>query len=336
MRELVPITYVRQIADQLADFGADVKSWLAKAGLRDADLSNASVTIPVETFGALVSDAVMLSGEPGFGLLAGRRLTPSTHGVVGMAAAASANIREAMEIAERYVALRTQVVSIQTRITSSTLEVYFEPALGLGKAGRAVVETAVVAVKNVADDKTAHGSVCSRVSFAFPKPAHADLARNILGCEVQYGQAWSGLTFPLSAAEQTVSRHDALVLAEALRICGNELKNLRASATVSAKLERLMLERKPSFPALTLCARLLGMAPRTLHRRLTDEGTSYSEVLDSVRHRVARECLRAERLSVKEVAYLLGYNDVANFRRAFKRWEGVPPSEYSPRQHNQP
>ncbi|WP_431824479.1 AraC family transcriptional regulator [Burkholderia sp. F1] len=326
--ESVPINYLRQIADQLADFGASIESWLAREGFREADLSDASVTIPVETFGALVADAVTQTGESGFGLLAGRRLMPSAHGVVGMATSASACIREAMEIVERYVALRTGVVSIYTRATPNTLEVCFEPALGLGKAGPVVVETAVVAVKNIADEKTLHNSACTMVSFAFPEPGHAQLARDILGCEVRYGQSWTGLSFPLPAAEQVASRRDALVLAEAMRICSNELKNLRVGTCVSAKVERLMLERKHSFPPLELCARLLGMTPRTLHRRLTDEGTSYSEVLDSVRRRIARECLEVEKLSVKEVAYLLGYNDVANFRRAFKRWEGVPPSRY--------
>lgn len=326
MNQSVPITYLRQIADQLAGFGVSAEFWLSRAGLREADLSDASVTVAVETFGALITNAVILSGESGFGLLAGRRLISSTHGVVGMAATASSCIREAMEIAERYVGLRTLVVSIRTRSVSGAFEVSFEPAVGLGSAGQSVVEAAVVAVKNIADDKTVHGSACSRVNFAFPSPAHANLARDILGCDIRYGQSWSGLSFPLAAAEQVVSQRDDLVLAEALRICGNELKRLQASATVSARLEKLMLERKPLFPPLALCARLLGMTPRTLHRRLTDEGTSYREVLDSVRHRIARECLRAERLSVKEVAYLLGYTDVANFRRAFKRWEGVPPS----------
>ena len=56
--ESVPVNYLRQVADQLADLGAGVESWLARQGLREADLSNASVTIPVETFGALVADAV--------------------------------------------------------------------------------------------------------------------------------------------------------------------------------------------------------------------------------------------------------------------------------------
>lgn len=318
----VPINYLRQVADQLADANICVPEWLAKQGLREADLANATVTLSVEQFGALAADAVALSGVPGFGLLAGRRLTPSTHGVVGLAAGASGSIKEAMEISVRYLGLRTPLVAMDTRVTRTHLEVRIEPALGLGAAAPAIAEMAVLAMKNIADDKTLQQSACSAVQFAFAEPPHAQLARDILGCEVRYAQPWTALKFPLPVAERAASRHDALVLAEALRICGAELKNLQLNTTVRAKLERLMLERKPAFPPLEACARLLGMTPRTLHRRLMDEGTSYSEVLDSVRHRIARECLKVERLSVKEVAYLLGYNDVSNFRRAFKRWEG--------------
>ena len=41
---------------------------------------------------------------------------------------------------------------------------------------------------------------------------------------------------------------------------------------------------------------------------------------------LALEHLKSGRLSIQEIAFLLGYSDVANFRRAFKRWEGVAPS----------
>jgi AraC-like DNA-binding protein len=49
-------------------------------------------------------------------------------------------------------------------------------------------------------------------------------------------------------------------------------------------------------------------------------------VLDQVRYRLAREYLLGTVLPVAEIGYLLGFGDVANFRRAFKRWAGVVPS----------
>ena len=75
-------------------------------------------------------------------------------------------------------------------------------------------------------------------------------------------------------------------------------------------------------------ARLLYVTPRTLHRRLQREQTSYKQILREVRHALAIEHLKSGRLSVEEIAWTLGYSDVANFRRAFRQWEGVAPSDY--------
>lgn len=329
----VRVTYLRQIADQAVELGVDVARWLATSGLKEQDLADATFVIPIEKFGDLVAAAIAQSGESGFGVLAGCRLTPSTHGIVGMAAAASASIREAMQIVERFVCLRTGVIDIRTRVANGKFEVLFEPMLGLGAASNAVIEIAMVAVKNIADDLALHGSACTSVGFSFPEPAHAAMARDIFGCQVQYGQGGSSLCFSLSAAEENAPKYDALVLAESVRFCTEEFRHFRSNKSASARLEGAILGCSPAFPTLTYCARLLGMTPRTLHRRLIDEGTSYREVAESVRHRMALELLR-KKVTVKEVAYLLGYTDMANFRRAFKRWENVAPSAWLARTKN--
>jgi AraC-like DNA-binding protein len=93
-----------------------------------------------------------------------------------------------------------------------------------------------------------------------------------------------------------------------------------------------MLEKQNGFPSLNVTARLCHMTPRTLHRRLIDEGSAFKEILEDVRHMLAVEHLKSGHLTIQEIAYTLGYTDLANFRRAFKRWEGVPPSAYRARE----
>jgi AraC-like DNA-binding protein len=100
--------------------------------------------------------------------------------------------------------------------------------------------------------------------------------------------------------------------------------------SAGSKLEKIVLERLPPIPHLTVCARLLSTTPRTLHRRLIEEGTSYREIVESIRHRMALKLLR-KGSSIKEVTYFLGYADIASFRRAFRRWEGMAPSDWSAR-----
>lgn len=89
-----------------------------------------------------------------------------------------------------------------------------------------------------------------------------------------------------------------------------------------------MLERVGAFPSQQSTAQLLNMTPRTLHRRLADDGTSYREILENVRHALAVESVKSGKLSLQEIAFLLGYDSLRNFRRAFIRWEGMWPSEF--------
>jgi AraC-like DNA-binding protein len=58
------------------------------------------------------------------------------------------------------------------------------------------------------------------------------------------------------------------------------------------------------------------------------EGTSFHDLLEDVRRTLALEHVKSGRFTIEEIAYRLGYSDLANFRRAFRRWESVPPSAY--------
>ncbi len=75
-------------------------------------------------------------------------------------------------------------------------------------------------------------------------------------------------------------------------------------------------------------ARGLGMSRQTLYRRLKDEGVTFEEILDAKRRSLAIRYLGLHRLSVKAVAYKLGFSEPAAFSRAFKRWTGVSPSDF--------
>jgi AraC-like DNA-binding protein len=70
----------------------------------------------------------------------------------------------------------------------------------------------------------------------------------------------------------------------------------------------------------------MGLSRQTLYRRLKDEGVTFEQLLDKLRHRLAIRYLREDRLSVKAASYRLGFSDPAAFSRAFKRWTGNSPS----------
>jgi AraC-like DNA-binding protein len=202
----------------------------------------------------------------------------------------------------------------------------------LGDVQRPILEAVVLSIKNVLDEITMGACNVFEVAFPFDKPDYAALAADVFGCKVRYAQDWAGFRAPRDVLDLPLKLSNAAAFEEAARICQRELQRLTESETIATRVRRLLLEKQQGgFPTLAVTARLLHMTPRTLHRRLEDESTSFREQLESVRHTLAVEHVKSGRFGFDEIAYRLGYTDLANFRRAFKRWESVPPSEFRER-----
>ncbi len=85
-------------------------------------------------------------------------------------------------------------------------------------------------------------------------------------------------------------------------------------------------------PRIEAIARLLGLTPRTLQRRLREEGLRYQVIADEARGAFAQQQLADPACSIEELAGALGYADAGSFGRAFRRWYGCSPAEYRQRQ----
>jgi AraC-like DNA-binding protein len=324
----LPAQYVGHIANEVRSRGADVPAWLAQSGVSEAQLDDAAHALPYGVFRRLVLDSLLVTGEPALGLFVGQRLQANMHGILGYAALSSGSLREALALFERFVALRIPVLAISSEPRAREVRVRVRELRPLGDIQRPVLEAVLMAVKNILDFITMGGCRIVSVAFPFEEPEYAELARELLRCEVRYRQPWAGFTLPRDGLDTPLRMADAGAFRQAAAILERELERLEANETHAGRVRRLLLEGQGGFPSLHVAARTLHMTPRTLHRRLIDEGTSYRDLLAEVRHTLALEHLKAGRSSIDEIAYMLGYSDLANFRRAFKRWEAVPPGVY--------
>jgi AraC-like DNA-binding protein len=87
----------------------------------------------------------------------------------------------------------------------------------------------------------------------------------------------------------------------------------------------------PGQPVLPDVARRLGVSERTLQRRLSERETTFTDVVDDTRRAIAEDHLRRDKLSVGEIAFLLGYSEPSAFSRAFHRWTGAWPADFRAR-----
>ena len=322
------VQYVRLIAEQLDRMEVQLDQWLALSDLTVDELAEESLVIDLERFRKLSVDALRLSGQPALGLMVGEGLGIQAHGALGYAAMSSRTIREVLELIQRYIGVRIAVVAMTVEASAGAVRVLLHEPLPLGAIRAMVLEGALCSIKGVLDDVSMGACEIQGASFPFPDPGYAAQAAAILRCPVRYGQPAAGLTLSPRILDLPLKTSDPLAFRHAEELCRRELRAIEASRSWVARVQRILLEQRVGFPSLEETARRLHVTPRTLHRRLVEEDSAFRVILDDLRRRSSMEQLSAGDASVEEVAYILGYSDPANFRRAFRRWTGVPPTRF--------
>lgn len=138
--------------------------------------------------------------------------------------------------------------------------------------------------------------------------------------EVAFGPASKDLS--IVSADHHLNKLLIAYCEDALSRRPNKRGSLRAS--VENAMVPLLPHGKASLEAI---ARRLGVSQRTLARRLAAERLTFSAVLDDLRRDLAEHYLADAYLSISQVAWLLGYQEVSSFTHAFKRWTGKTPRQ---------
>jgi AraC-like DNA-binding protein len=135
--------------------------------------------------------------------------------------------------------------------------------------------------------------------------------------------------FDKSYLSQSVASADPSLHALIRQHADALLAELPHVQSVTARVRELITkELAGGNPIAANIARQMPMGARTLGRRLEGEGTTFKELLDDMRRRLALGYVAGSLLPLSEIAFLLGFSQTAAFHRAFKRWTGQTPLEY--------
>jgi AraC-like DNA-binding protein len=162
------------------------------------------------------------------------------------------------------------------------------------------------------------------VEYNFPAPANAHVYEETFGCPVRFGMPHNVMEFSDTDLVSALPANPPLMNG------GGEVLATLATAqppTFSAKVQALLASLLPKGPPHRDDVRAqMMMSERTLQRRLAEEGTSFTNLVDDTRRELARQSLSAGELSLKMLSFQLG-SEPSAFYRACKRWFGMAPSD---------
>lgn len=166
-----------------------------------------------------------------------------------------------------------------------------------------------------------------RSGFRLPRDCFARLIQQAIS--LTFGGDFNGFVFERSILESPLVMSDPVAARVAREQCKEELGRLGGGRSLLQQVRDLVFDEEMGFASIEEVAAKLNVTPRTLQRRLRAEGVVFRELVESMRQQHARRLLAVGQKSIGQVSDLLGYSDVTNFSRAFRRWTGRSPREYA-------
>ncbi|WP_126282388.1 AraC family transcriptional regulator [Burkholderia stagnalis] len=310
----------------------------ACAVLAGTDLDAAAVADPFtltssQQFLTAARNAVLAYDGADLGVRVGHRLHASSYGMYGYAMLCSESMAHAFESAVKYHRLANGMLGIRWAEQGDTASWQFPnldevllPDLDV-RLYRFLIDMQFALHVTIIKDVMGAWCVPARAQFTQAEPPHAALLSDALECPLAFDQPRNTLSYPAAWLRRAPQLANPITAAQVSSHCAQLLEELRNQSGITRRVYQELTRTPGQFPDIDAIAENLCMTSRTLRRKLEAEGTSYSELLTSVRKALAIDYLNTTSLSTEVIALTLGFSDAVGFRHAFKRWTGKTPSE---------
>lgn len=316
-------------ADRLKVEDPEFRAVLYEAGLHLADVDDPDARIPFYKHAALLDVAARRLGDPLFGLRLGATIHPKRAGLLGTVLLGASTVEDALLSLRRYLRVTGEGVKLDVEIkrkhTILTVTID-DPRV---TARRQAVEFSLILLVSLCRSLTDTLVEPVRVEFEHPPPEKVGVFNRTFGAPVRFAAPRNAIVLntddldlrvlsvetPLS---RELERHRREVLDSPPRVKGLHRR-------VREQIARLLSRSDSRIEAV---ARALGISARTLERRLKLQGLIFKRIIDDLRRDLAFRYMEDETLTLPQIAFLLGYSEMASFMHACQRWTGTTPARY--------
>ncbi|CAN5675323.1 ornithine utilization transcriptional regulator OruR [soil metagenome] len=277
-------------------------------------------------------NATHLSHDPLFGLHFGETLQVAALGVVGELIRHSRTIGEALTHAAAFAHLITDIFVMDVTRADKLFSIRFSPDASRQKDSpfvfRQMMDFFMAFTLHEVDGLVLEKIQPIRLSMP-PLSAYLPEYERVLRCHSIQEADYYELVFDESFWDEPILMANyelQSVLLQKVSAMDTALGNRKK---MSERIRSLLLVNSYlGIPTLEAIAANLNTSSRSLQRKLQEEGVTYQQLSDSTRKSLALNYLGSGQYPVKEVSYILGYNELSAFNRAFRRWTGTTPVSY--------
>ncbi|MDQ4087956.1 MAG: AraC family transcriptional regulator [Pseudomonadota bacterium] len=330
--ETIAAPFVRATLDLAVAKGGDRRELLNLSGIDGEALGDPNARIAVAAWVALIRAAKDAAHDAAFALHFGEAYDLGDMSVVGLMGRAVETKGEGLRMVNRFCRL---VADLETegderlRVVRERGETWMVDTRLNPNDTPEISEVAFAQMATMGRRMLPGMQHFRAVHFTHAEPPYRAEYERIFQVPIVFGSDRNAFLMPEGWEEDRI----ALQPRYALEILGAHaealLERLDNAASMRSRVEEALAADLANGQASAgAVAARLGITTQTLYRRLKAEGTTFHQVVDALRHKLATHYLREKRMSAKETAYRLGFSDPAAFSRAFKRWTGSSPQEF--------
>lgn len=326
-RASTPAQYALILVDLIRRQGHPLPAVLAGTSLAASGMHSIGARVSQSDFMQLVTNAQALSHDAALGLHLGERLNLSAHAILGQAFMTCHTLDEALGLFMKYYHLLSPELELSLERSNDhyrlTMVAAPDPETEVFGA-----ELMAAAILNTLRGLLSRSDFLLHVDFPYPEPAHGDTYRALFGeGSVHFDCSHQRICFDRHLGDIRLPSSNPVLRDLYETECARLLTDLEGSDSVVEQILSLLRKLEGQYPQMPQLARMLNTSPRTLRRRLEAEGESFQPLLDSVRAEHATRYLKNTRLPLASIAYMIGFSDPSNFRRAYRKWTGSTPAE---------
>ena len=328
---LYAATPIALLHDARAEDGVDPSPALAAAGLSLAQARSPETLISPQQLLDACKAISSMGMEAPFAFRSGLRTRLTYFGMYGVALMSAPDMRTMLQFAVEQQALKASLVRLWAQRRGGEVAIGVDPLSHLDmdlRLYRFLVEMHFGLIHRGWCDLTGVDFTPLRLCVTFPQCASTREVAASLNVDILYEQQVNALVFNASWLDVRPQFGNLIAHDSVRNVCANLAAQLKEQSGLAGRIGESMVTQYGRIPSVRGMASALGMSEREVRRKLRAEGTSYREIYDDVRSQVAMKYLRDTTLPVESIAAAIGFDDAANFRRAFRRWTGKTPTEY--------